>query len=79
MDHTTPLTEGIVRYIQCRKEDNQLDDSHQHGMQERVKHRHTHPAMDLYIDQIEADDEHNREDLTMEEVSDHSYLRLLSI
>ena len=79
VNHTASLTEGIVRHIQCHQEDDQLDNRHQHGMHERVKYRHTHPAVDLYIDQIEADDEHDREDLAVEEVSNHSYLRLLSI
>ena len=35
--------------------------------------------MDLDIDEVEAYDERDREDLAMEEVLEHDYLRLLSI
>ena len=79
VNHTAPLAEGLVGYLQSGEDEDQLDDRHQHRVQQRVQYRYLHPAMDLDIDEVEAYDERDREDLAMEEVLEHDYLRLLSI
>ena len=79
VNHTAPLAEGLIGYLQGGEDEDQLDDRHQYGVQQRVQYRDLHPAVDLDIDEVEAYDERDREDLAMEEVLEHDYLRLLSI
>ena len=79
VNHTAPFAEGLVGHLQSGEDEDQLDDRHQHRVQQRVQYRYLHPAMDLDIDEVEAYDERDREDLAMEEVLEHDYLRLLSI
>ena len=79
VNHTAPLAEGLIGYLQCGEDEDQLDDRHQHRVQQRVQYRYLHPAVDLDIDEVEAYDERDREDLAVEEMLEHDYLRLLSI
>ena len=52
VNHTAPLAEGLIGHLQSGEDEDQLDDRHQHRVQQRVQYRYLHPAMDLDIYEV---------------------------